>query len=62
MFGSDFTGVMISAGQQLGAAARKQARRAPPLQGYVLEWRRRSYRWVALVVVTVLDEDGQGGR
>lgn len=31
----------------------------PPLQGYVLEWRRHSYRWSALVVVTVVDEKGQ---
>ena len=26
----------------------------PPLQGYVLEWRRHSYRWSALVLVTVV--------
>ncbi len=31
----------------------------PPLQGYVLEWRRHSYRWAALVVVTVVDDDGR---
>lgn len=30
----------------------------PPVQGLVLEWRRHSYRWSALVV-TVHDEGGR---
>ena len=30
----------------------------PPVQGLVLDWRRRSYRWSALVV-SVRVEDGQ---
>ena len=30
----------------------------PPVQGLVLDWRRRSYRWSALVV-TVLEQDGR---
>ena len=33
-------------------------RQGPPVQGLVLDWRRHSYRWSALVV-TVRIEDGQ---
>ncbi len=28
----------------------------PPVQGYVLDWRRHSYRWSALVVTVRLEE------
>ena len=28
----------------------------PPVQGYVLDWRRQSYRWSALVVTVRLEE------
>ncbi len=28
----------------------------PPVQGYVLDWRRQSYRWLALVVTVRLEE------
>ena len=28
----------------------------PPIQGYVLDWRRHSYRWSALVVIVFVDE------
>jgi len=37
----------------------QRAGQQPPLQGYVLEWRRHSYRWTALVVVTMVDEQGK---
>jgi hypothetical protein len=30
----------------------------PPLQGFVLEWRRHSYRWSALVIIATVDADG----
>jgi hypothetical protein len=30
-----------------------------PLQGYVLDWRRHSYRWSALVVTVRSDADGR---
>ncbi|GAA3579835.1 hypothetical protein GCM10022197_41830 [Microlunatus spumicola] len=32
---------------------------AAPVQGYVLEWRRHSYRWFASVVTVALDEHGR---
>ena len=31
----------------------------PPLQGLVLDWRRSSYRWSALVVTVHSDKQGQ---
>lgn len=31
----------------------------PPLQGLVLDWRRSSYRWTALVVTVHPDEEGR---
>ncbi|GAA1428476.1 hypothetical protein GCM10009616_08160 [Microlunatus lacustris] len=30
----------------------------PPVQGYVLDWRRHSYRWTALVVTVRLEDGG----
>ena len=30
-----------------------------PVQGYVLEWRRHSYRWTALVLVSGADREGR---
>jgi hypothetical protein len=30
----------------------------PPLQGYVLEWRRHSYEWSALVIIATVDQEG----
>ncbi len=31
---------------------RSESTLVPPVQGYVLEWRRQSYRWSALVLYT----------
>jgi len=31
----------------------------PPVQGFVLDWRRQGYRWSALVVTAVLDGGGR---
>jgi hypothetical protein len=31
----------------------------PPLQGLVLDWRRNSYRWTALVATVHLAEEGR---
>ena len=30
-----------------------------PLQGYVLEWRRHSYHWTALILISATDGDGR---
>ena len=30
-----------------------------PVQGYVLEWRRHSYRWAALVLTSSIDDEGR---
>jgi hypothetical protein len=30
----------------------------PPLQGFVLEWRRHAYRWSALVIIVAVDVEG----
>ena len=30
-----------------------------PVQGYVLEWRRHSYHWTALVLISATDAEGR---
>lgn len=30
----------------------------PPVQGFVIDWKRHSYRWSALTVVTLFDDNG----
>ena len=32
---------------------------AAPVQGYILDWRRHSYRWTALVLVSGADDQGR---
>jgi hypothetical protein len=32
---------------------------ADPVQGYVLQWRRHSYHWTALVLTSSVDEAGR---
>ena len=36
-----------------------QERGSAPVQGYLLEWCRHSYRWTALVLVSGVDEQGR---